>query len=469
MDMFAAAAAALTVVLAFCVWATFVLLRQNGRLLLRVDALEARIGSAPPEAAGLPRNTPAPRFSLGGLDGETVVLDGLIERGKPVVLVFAEPGCSACETIFSEVAQWQQAYEAHLTIALISRGKPAANRNRRDSNGLRNVLLQADREVADAYRVIGSPSAVLIRDGKVAGALAEGADAIRRLIVRANLPPPLPKGAPVPSLELSDLDGTILDLATLRGRNTLVLFWDSANGQCQLMVPDIKTQERVRLAQAPELLLIASGPADAIRAHGFTSRTLLDPHLEGRSLFGAEITPTTVLIDADGRVASDLGEGYVAAFEHIGLVPFVPSDDTIVAAMLRLADVRSDDVVYDLGCGDGRVVVAAAKTFGARGVGVDIDPERLEEARANAREAGVEHLVTFEEHELFSTDLRDATVVTMYLLPKVNLQLRPKLLAELKPGTRVVSHAFDMDDWKPDREQQVDSNAVFLWTIRAVP
>jgi ribosomal protein L11 methylase PrmA len=122
-------------------------------------------------------------------------------------------------------------------------------------------------------------------------------------------------------------------------------------------------------------------------------------------------------------------------------------------------------VVYDLGCGDGRVVIAAAKQYGARGVGVDINPERLEEARANARKAGVDHLVQFEERAMLDSDLRGATVVTMYLLPKMNLQLRPKLLAELSPGARVVSHGFTMDDWKPDRETTVNNDTLYLWTI----
>jgi len=156
-------------------------------------------------------------------------------------------------------------------------------------------------------------------------------------------------------------------------------------------------------------------------------------------------------------------------------VPYVPTTDDAVAAMLKLADIKSTDVVYDLGCGDGRIVIAAAKKFGSRGVGVDIDPARIREAKEKAKKAGVENLVRFEENDLFKTDIHDANVVMLFLLNSVNLKLRPKLLAELKPGTRVVSNTFDMGDWKPDKEVAVEgtdngtslSQYLYLWTVPA--
>jgi SAM-dependent methyltransferase len=158
-------------------------------------------------------------------------------------------------------------------------------------------------------------------------------------------------------------------------------------------------------------------------------------------------------------------------------VPFVPTTEEAVQAMLKLADVKKTDVVYDLGCGDGRIVVDAAKAFGAHAVGIDINPVRIAEARENARKAGVESLVRFEENDLFEADIHEATVVTLFLLSSVNLKLRPKLLQDLKPGTRVVSNTFDMGDWKPEKEATVgDSNEeyvsylskkLFLWTIPA--
>jgi SAM-dependent methyltransferase len=154
-------------------------------------------------------------------------------------------------------------------------------------------------------------------------------------------------------------------------------------------------------------------------------------------------------------------------------VPYVPSTDDAVESMLKLAGVTKADTVYDLGCGDGRIVIAAAKNFGARGVGIDINPVRIAEARENAKKAGVENLVRFEENDLFEAQFSDATVVTLFLLSSVNLKLRPKLLAELKPGTRVVSNTFDMGDWKPEREFTVPSASadsylsrrLYLWTV----
>jgi SAM-dependent methyltransferase len=147
-------------------------------------------------------------------------------------------------------------------------------------------------------------------------------------------------------------------------------------------------------------------------------------------------------------------------------VPFVPTPNEAVAGMLRLADVKSGDVVYDLGSGDGRIVIAAAKrSQGVRAVGVDIDPRRIAEAEANARQAGVADRTRFIQQNLFDTDLREATVVTLYLLPSLNVRLRPKLLAELKPGTRIVSHGFDMGDWKPARTARAGNSDIYLWIV----
>jgi cyclopropane fatty-acyl-phospholipid synthase-like methyltransferase len=146
-------------------------------------------------------------------------------------------------------------------------------------------------------------------------------------------------------------------------------------------------------------------------------------------------------------------------------VPYVSTPQIVVDKMLELAALTKDDVVYDLGSGDGRIVISAAKKYGVRGVGVDIDPERVKEANANAVQAGVADRVRFIEQDLFKTDLKEASVVTLYLLPEVNLRLMPKLLRELKPGTRVVSHAFDMGDWKPEQTVQVEGRTVYYWVI----
>ncbi|MCC6586039.1 MAG: class I SAM-dependent methyltransferase [Bryobacterales bacterium] len=152
-------------------------------------------------------------------------------------------------------------------------------------------------------------------------------------------------------------------------------------------------------------------------------------------------------------------------FGQSGDVPYVPTPEEVVDAMLKLADVKKDDVLYDLGCGDGRIVVTAAKNFGVRAVGVDIDPERIREANENAKKAGVADRVKFIEKNLFDADIKDATVVTLYLLPDVNRKLKPKLLKDLRPGTRIVSHQFDMGDWKPAKKMDLDYRTLYLWTV----
>ena len=146
-------------------------------------------------------------------------------------------------------------------------------------------------------------------------------------------------------------------------------------------------------------------------------------------------------------------------------VPYVPTPQRVVDGMLALAEVGEDDVVYDLGCGDGRIVITAAKKYGASGIGVDLNPERISEANANAKEAEVEDRVTFHEGDLFDFDFSKASVLTLYLLPDVNLKLKPKILDEMKPGSRVVSHAFSMGDWEPDEQITVDGKNIFLWTV----
>lgn len=145
--------------------------------------------------------------------------------------------------------------------------------------------------------------------------------------------------------------------------------------------------------------------------------------------------------------------------------PFVSTTPNVVTGMLRLAAPKSEDIIYDLGCGDGRIIIAAAKRYSIHGVGIDINPDRIREARANARFAGVDRLVSFEEGDLFETDLRRATIVTLYLLHDVNLKLRPKLQRELPPGARIVAESFDLGDWKPAKKEKIDGADLFLWVM----
>ncbi|MDB5777867.1 MAG: hypothetical protein JWP79_3293 [Polaromonas sp.] len=147
-------------------------------------------------------------------------------------------------------------------------------------------------------------------------------------------------------------------------------------------------------------------------------------------------------------------------------VPYVPTPQPVVDKMLQLANVGRRDVLYDLGCGDGRIVITAAKARGARGMGIDIDPTRIQEAQRNAKTAGVSNRVAFKQGDLFEADFSPATVVTLYLLPDINRKLRPQLWKQLKVGTRVVSHDFDMgDEWPPEKVEKVGNKTLYYWTI----
>lgn len=148
-------------------------------------------------------------------------------------------------------------------------------------------------------------------------------------------------------------------------------------------------------------------------------------------------------------------------------VPYVPTPQEVVDRMLQLGKVRAGEFHIDLGSGDGRIAVTSASKYGARALGVDLNPVRIEEARANAKKVGVSDRVTFELKNLFETPIGQADIVTMYLLPSVNIQLRPKVLSDMWPGTRIVSHAFDMGDWQPDHKESVTGRTVYLWVIPA--
>jgi SAM-dependent methyltransferase len=172
----------------------------------------------------------------------------------------------------------------------------------------------------------------------------------------------------------------------------------------------------------------------------------------------ADLNPVTVTLAPPAAQAQDL--------ESKKIVPFVPTPQEVVDKMIELAGVKKGDVVYDLGSGDGRIVITAAKK-GARAVGFDVDGDLVKESRENIRKAGVQDLAEIRHQDILTVDLSGASVVTMYLLPDVNLKLRPNVLSQMKPGSRVVSHAFDMGDWKPDKTERVDGRTIYLWTVPA--
>lgn len=347
--------AVLLIVAAVEGWLLVHLLSQNGRLLIRLDALEEALetGGALPASAnaaqpaqpvlGLPVGSPAPGFSLTGLYGETMTLDALRARGKPVLLISSDPGCGPCNALLPEIGKWQRDYSGDLTIAMISRGSVDANRAKVAEHGISNVLLQQDREVAQLYLSYGTPSAWVVQaDGKIGSPLAQGRDGIRELVARtagAPVPPSAPQAAPsgagtgngnaprpapapaqaqapavqvgdlAPAVTLPDLDGNTVELSSFKGEKTLVVFWNPGCGFCKRMTEDLKAWEANPPEGAPKLLLISTGAVEANREQGFTSTIVLDQGFTTGRQFGASGTPSAILIDADGKIASRVAVG----------------------------------------------------------------------------------------------------------------------------------------------------------------
>jgi peroxiredoxin len=338
------------------------LVRQNGRLLVRLEAVEATLaeggsvatsqnGTPTHQAEGLPVGSAAPEFSLSGLHGETLTLDALRSSGKPVMALFTDPDCGPCNAMLPDVGRWQEEHTQKLTFALVSRGEVEENKTKAQEHGLRNVLLQKDWEVSEAYEVRGTPSAVLVSsDGKIASPVAGGVEGIRGLLSyavgeRAQLPmqpqQPQAQGQPCPNcgkvhaaaptveasqkvgedapeVKLPDLEGNTVELADFRGEETLVLFWNPGCGFCQQMLPDLKQWE----AQAPEdalrLVVVSAGSEEANKQMGLASPVLLDQNFATGRAFGASGTPSAVLVDAQGKVASEVAVGAPGVLELAG-------------------------------------------------------------------------------------------------------------------------------------------------------
>ena len=297
-------------------------LRQYGKLLLRVEALEARGGAAaaPPPPPGLPVGVPAPAFSLKGLDGHPASLKSLGAAGKPVLLVFVEPSCGACDALLPDVAAWQRDHGEKLTVALVSRLE-AETRKKVGAHGIRRVLIQKDREVAESFEINATPAAVLVRDGAVASMLAMGPDAIRALVADALLPPPVKEGDEVPVLSARTLDGGALEFSTLRGR-VLMLFWNPGCGFCQQMLDGVKRWEG--LGSGLKLVVVSSGSEAEIRSQGFASPVVVDDTGGVMRTFNAGGTPSAVLIK-DGRIASGVEAGAPNVWKLAGVKQAVPA------------------------------------------------------------------------------------------------------------------------------------------------
>jgi len=351
-------------------WLLLEMLRQQGRMLVRLEALEkesAGDNSIPSTAAneaahlaGLAVGSQAPGFSLSGLHGEMLTLEALRALGLPVILIFSDPSCGPCNALMPEIGYWQREYAGKLTIVLISRGLPESNRAKSLEHGIMQVLLQKDYEVAEAYKCFGTPGAVLGRpDGQIASVLSQGADPIRALVASAlGLPALLnvPSGnalngnallmaAPTngigsvpaanpsqsgqaaiararsraPDFSLPDLSGRTLSLANFWGSKTLLLFWNPGCGFCQRMLEDLKAWEANPPTGAPKLLVVSTGSAEENRALGLRSPVLLDQGMSVGNKFGANGTPMAVLVDAQGNVASEVAAGGAAVLALAGM------------------------------------------------------------------------------------------------------------------------------------------------------
>jgi peroxiredoxin/uncharacterized membrane protein YphA (DoxX/SURF4 family) len=345
-------------------WVLLQMLRQQGRLLLRLDALETRLASAglaptatenqdAPEV-GLAVGTPAPPFRLKGLRGEILTLEALLNAGKPVLLFFTNPNCGPCQMLMPDVSRWQREHISALTIVPISEGTVSDNRAKSTEHSVTQVLLQQKREVAEAYQAYGTPSAVLIEiDGTIGSSLAMGADAIQALVARTSgtamstLSATVPQngqngngngaeqhvsivqvGQLGPNLKLQNLNGKTIPLASFRGSKTLLLFWNPGCGFCTQMLDDLRELEAHPPPGVPKLLVISSGTVEDNLAMNLRSMVVLDPNFEAGSAFGANGTPMAVLLDAKGRVASELAAGAQAVLALAGVKPDEAAKDT---------------------------------------------------------------------------------------------------------------------------------------------
>lgn len=329
------------VVLAIQSWLIFHLFSQHGRLLIRIDNLEASLIASgfPVQSAGtesptgLPLGSPAPPFELPLLSGEGATLAGLCDLGQPVVLIFSEPHCNPCNALLPDIASWNRDYADKLTLALISRGTIEDNNAKLGRFGLTHVLLQKDREVAEQFLAKGTPSAVLINsDGSISSSLAIGAQSITRLVANAiALRPPssgaqnlrngahkLQIGQAAPSFKLSALNGGFVELDDFKGRDTLLLFWNPKCGFCGKMLPDIKALELNKEKTSPPILVISTDDVQANRAMLLQSTVLLDRSFSVGTSFGVSGTPSAILVDANGKIASPIVVGATNVLAFMG-------------------------------------------------------------------------------------------------------------------------------------------------------
>ena len=333
-------------------WLVIHLVSQNGRILLRIDSLEASIGHQPGQPAstpqaqpvGLSEGTVAPVFELNDLEGKLVSLDSLRARRLPVLVIFSDPGCGPCNSLLPDIGRWQRDYRDRLTVVLISRGSIDANRSKAEEHGVVNVLMQKDREVSRTYHGAGTPSGIIVTpDGKIGSAVAGGSEAIRQLVARTMgevyLPAPTPQagngteakpatptvGDTAPEITLPDIDGNTVQLSDFANEETLVLFWNPGCGYCNRMLPDLQEWIANRGDGEPSLLVVSRGNAEENRNQGINAPILLDQGFSAGRAFGATGTPAAVLISENRVIASPVVAGAAAVLNLArGGVPPTP-------------------------------------------------------------------------------------------------------------------------------------------------
>lgn len=324
-------------------WLALNLMQQQGRLLLRLEMLEHQLATGnaerhqapPPPAApaGLPVGSKAPGFELPRLLGEgTLSLGELLGLGRPVMLVFSDPQCGPCNQLMPAIAGWQKELAHKVTVAFVNRGDRTANEEKAKALGLKNVLLQAKDEVADRFEVYGTPSAVFIgADGLIQFPAASGAEPMERLFRKASgdtpltelvalaptpaeRPHPVEVGDPAPDFTLQGISGQAVQLREKIGRRVLLLFWNPGCGYCAQMLDRLQRWEGSRDELSPELVLISTGAVQANRDLGLRSDILLDPGFSVGPLYGASGTPSAILVDEHGKIASHIAVGASAVF-----------------------------------------------------------------------------------------------------------------------------------------------------------
>ena len=309
-------------------YAVLHVLRNYGRVLIRLDAVEERLRSAGLEledlndmpALGLEPGTPAPSFELESIDGGRVSFESLREPGNPVLLLFTSPTCGPCSVLMPTIAEWQREHSGELTVALVSDGDPDAIRAEASEYELVNVLVDESLSTYEAYEANGTPSAVLVGDdGTVATWLAAGNDWIESIVQQAlagvGRAPGLPVGTELPPLHVETLEGGEIALADTVERDSVLLFWNPGCGFCRSLHEDLLAWEEDPPADAPALVVISSGEPVGVKAEGFASTVLLDPEWTVSSKLGADGTPMAVRVTADGRIASSIVSGGPAVLE----------------------------------------------------------------------------------------------------------------------------------------------------------